>query len=72
MANPNACPHCGGVNGFHTKSLVDFKSIHDWNGEHVESYHTRTVRGSTRFYCCDCGRDITRHIESPKLNEKGA
>ncbi|EAM1616358.1 molecular chaperone DnaJ [Salmonella enterica] len=63
MANPVKCPRCGGDNGFHTKEIVDYKSIYEWDGTFAEGQHTNHIHGGKRFYCCDCGKDITRHIE---------
>lgn len=62
MANPERCPHCGGKNGIHTKEIVDFKQVYDWNGSFVEGVHTNSIRGGTALYCCDCGRNVSKHI----------
>lgn len=58
----SACPHCGGENGYHTKEVVDYKQFYSWEGEFLEGEHTRGIRGGNAFYCCDCGRNITKHI----------
>ncbi|EGD6457197.1 molecular chaperone DnaJ [Salmonella enterica] len=60
--NPEACPHCGGIDGFHTKEIVDFKQFYDWDGTMIEGEHNRRISGGKRFYCCDCGRDVTKKI----------
>lgn len=62
-AELTGCPHCGGENGYHTKEIVDFKQFYDWSGEFQEGQHTRGIRGGKAFYCCDCGRNITKHVK---------
>ncbi|WP_346827245.1 molecular chaperone DnaJ [Serratia inhibens] len=67
----SACPHCGGVNGYHTKEIVDFKQFYDWSGEFLEGQHTSGIRGGKAFYCCDCGRNITKHVGTPQEAQHG-
>ncbi|WP_336062430.1 molecular chaperone DnaJ [Serratia sp. 201] len=62
-AGLTACPHCGGENGYHTKEIVDFKQFYDWSGEFQEGQHTSGIRSGKAFYCCDCGRNITKHVK---------
>lgn len=64
--NPDACPHCGGTNGFHTKEIVDYKQFYTWAGKFVEGVHTNSVRGGAALYCCDCGRNITKKVNKPE------
>jgi hypothetical protein len=63
MANPESCPHCGGVNGVHTKEIVDYKSFYNWDGTYDSGEHNRSIRGGKAFYCCDCGRNVTHLME---------
>ncbi|EDL8063763.1 molecular chaperone DnaJ [Salmonella enterica] len=64
MANPDCCPHCGGVNGVHTKEIVDYKSFYDWDGTYGGGEHNRSIRGGMAYYCCDCGRNVTKLMET--------
>jgi predicted RNA-binding Zn-ribbon protein involved in translation (DUF1610 family) len=57
------CPKCGGENGFHTKEIVDFNQFYDWSGHVSEGAHNRSIRGGEAFYCCDCGKNITKHVK---------
>ncbi len=63
----DCCPHCGGVNGFHTKEAVSFSAFFDWDSKHHESTHGNTVGRdrSNIFYCMDCGKKV---IPSKPLN----
>jgi hypothetical protein len=65
------CPHCSGENGYHTKEIVDFKQFYDWSGEFLEGQHTSGIRGGNAFYCCDCGRNITKHVGAPQEAQHG-
>ncbi|HGM5820265.1 TPA: molecular chaperone DnaJ [Serratia marcescens] len=65
-AELTSCPHCGGENGYHTKEIVDFKKFYDWSGEYQEGQHTSGIRGGKAFYCCDCGRNITKHVAAQR------
>lgn len=35
----------------------------------TEGVHTRGIRGGNAFYCCDCGRNITKCITPPAVPE---
>lgn len=69
IENPTSCPHCGGENGFHTKEIVDFKQLYDWDGTYAEGQHSRRIRGGKAFYCCDCGWNVTSRINKPGANQ---
>jgi predicted RNA-binding Zn-ribbon protein involved in translation (DUF1610 family) len=63
-AELTSCPHCGGANGYHTKEIVDFRQFYNWMGDYLCGEHVSSVRGGNSFYCCDCGRNITKHVKS--------
>ncbi|WP_262215969.1 molecular chaperone DnaJ [Serratia ficaria] len=70
-ATLSTCPHCGGENGYHTKEIVDFRQFYDWSGDFQCGEHVSSVRGGNAFYCCDCGRNISKHVGTPQEAKHG-
>jgi hypothetical protein len=69
----DACPHCGGKNGYQTAGTMSFTRWHTWDGDTVDTQIAIKTEGLQR--CWDCGKSVraalNRVASPPTHNLKG-
>ena len=62
---PVQCPKCGGEDGYFERLIMHGEQHHTWDGNEVDWAQGNTY-GGKRKYCADCGKDVTKFVESLK------
>lgn len=59
-----ACPKCGGTTGFHNSYEQRYTAYATFDGEVEDTSEAFVTWSSKRFFCQDCGANISKYVKS--------